>query len=47
MQLCCKLNEGQQKLKGLSDQYMKLVNQTPHPEALKPDTPEEAPIPTQ
>lgn len=29
-----KLNEGQQRLKDLSDQYMKVVNQAPTPEEL-------------
>ena len=37
-------NEGQQKLKELSDKYMTAVNQTPHPEALKKEASEEAPM---
>ena len=40
-----KLNDGQQRLKTLSDQYMKVVNQTPMPEGLEPDSAKNLPIP--
>ena len=40
-----RLNEGQQKLKQLSDQYMAAVNQAPKPEDLTTDTAASEPIP--
>ena len=38
LDLQSKLTEGQQRLKTLSDQHMKVVNQTPMPEELEKDT---------
>ena len=40
-----KLNEGQQRLKQLSDQYMKITTLTPQPTGLEPDEPKDLPIP--
>ena len=40
-----KLNEGQQRLKALSDQYMKVTTQTPPPTGLEPDDTKDLPIP--
>ena len=40
-----KLNEGQQRLKDLSEQYMKLVNQTPTPEELRKPSEGDTPLP--
>ena len=40
-----RFNEGQQKLKSLSDQYMQAVNKTPMPVALGPQEDPELPIP--
>lgn len=43
-ELQTKLNEGQQRLKDLSDQYMKVVNQAPTPEELHKPEEGDAPI---
>ena len=40
-----KLNEGQQRLKQLSDQYMKITTLTPQPTGLEPAEPKDLPIP--
>ena len=40
-----KLNDGQQRLKQLSDKYMAAVNQTPKPEELSTEAPATEPIP--
>ena len=40
-----KLNEGQQRLKTLSEQYMKVTNQTPMPAGLEPEATKDLPIP--
>ena len=44
-ELQSKLNEGQKRLKQLSDQYMKVTTQTPPPTGLEPEEPKELPIP--
>ena len=45
-ELQSKLNEGQKRLKQLSDQYMQVTTLTPPPTGLEPEENKDLPIPT-